>query len=144
MPNVIPSALGQLKSRQRVAFLERPEPIAIGSNSLAMATKSTTSRRRRKPSDSPLKPTGAPIWPHPSGYRAKKIGGEVIYFGAWRKRVKGEYVILPNNGEDQAAYARYKAEIDGIDKDIEAGRRPRTGQDGYHKTGETTIAGLCN
>jgi hypothetical protein len=107
-----------------------------------MPTKSTK-RRRRKPTDPPPKPySDFPLRPHPSGHWVKEIRGKNVYFGPWARRVNKELVRLPNGGEYKAARDRYDAEVGGIRKDLEVGRKPRS--QSAQTAASVTLANLCN
>lgn len=84
--------------------------------------------------DKPKKPyPDFPLTPHTSGKWCKRIRGQLHYFGAWATRSDGKLTRVPEDGW-QAALDEYKAVAD----DLHAGRKPRS------KTGELTVAGLCN
>jgi len=69
-------------------------------------TKSTRKRASSKPS----KPSGFPLWEHPSGRWCKKIRGRFCYFGK-----------VADDPEGEDALKRYQQERE----DLEAGRTPR-------------------
>lgn len=87
---------------------------------------STDSNRQRLKSKSikPEKPRpDFPLFPHATGYWAKKVRGELKYFGSWRDDPKG-----------QRALEQWAEQKD----DLLAGRTPRAMRDGL------TLIDLCN
>lgn len=74
-----------------------------------------------------------PLFPHRTGYWAKKIRGKQHYFGAWGRQVDGKIVSLPDHGWKTAL-----DEYQRVKDDLQSGRAPRD------KTGDLTVRDLCN
>jgi integrase len=60
------------------------------------------------------------MFPHATGRWAKKIKGELHYFGYWARREGGKLVPVPGDGWEEA-----KKEYDRVIDDLVAGRKPR-------------------
>jgi integrase len=90
--------------------------------------KSSRKRHSRKPaSGRPEKPYPEfPLYAHPLGYWAKKIKGELCYFGRWGRIVDGKMQVLPDDGAWKEALELYKSQVD----DLQAGRKPRAKGEG--------------
>lgn len=82
-----------------------------------MAGHSTRKRRSRKAGERPSKPYDEfPLYAHPSGYWAKKIGRQFYYFGRWGSK-RGSTMERVEGDGWQDALKVYQARID----DIQAG-----------------------
>jgi integrase len=74
-----------------------------------------------------------PLYAHPAGYWAKKVRGQLHYFGRWGKTVGGKLTRLDGDTWKEAL-EQYKVQAD----DLHAGRTPRVGGGGL------TVADLAN
>lgn len=103
--------------------------------------QSTTSPRRAKPRrnrpDKPDKPyADYPLFFHDSGRIAKKIRGNLHYFGRWANVKDGKLVVVDDvEAAAQQAVDDYKDKRD----DLQAGRKPRP-----KGAGGLTVADLSN
>lgn len=75
-----------------------------------------------------------PLYAHPSGNWAKKVGGKLEYFGRWGRRINGKVVANDDIGWE-AAKTLWDAQKD----DLYAGRTPRKPDDK-----RLTVLALCN
>ncbi len=101
----------------------------------------STSKRpiRKAPQSKPFKPSpDFPLSPHPGGYWFKKIKGQVYYFGKWAKRENGQLIMLPRNGECEAARENYIRRKDDIDRGVDGRVRAASSKGGE------TVGDICN
>jgi integrase len=76
-----------------------------------------------------------PLYAHALGYWSKKIRGRTHNFGRWGRVVKGQIVLVAEDGAWQAALALYQSQRE----ELEAGRTPRA------KSGDgLTVKELCD
>lgn len=100
-----------------------------------MSKSNARSAQGKAAIDKPVPPANSPLLAHGCGYWAKRIRGDLHYFGAWRKKVNGEYVYVSADAGYAAALKRYKQQAD----DLHAGRKPRAKNEGG-----VTVATLCD
>src|SRR5262245_311200 len=84
-----------------------------------------------------------PLSPHALGYWAKRINGNLHYFGRWGRVVNGVVNPVSPDGDWQTALKLYEADRERL----YAGREPRARLvNGHVEKGdeELTVALLCN
>jgi integrase len=114
-------------SKSSSSRTSRKDPAATGVND----TRPAKGKKPKKPK----KPRpDFPLFPHASGRWAKKVKGEMHYFGYWARRKDGALVRVEGDGWEEA-----KKEYDRVIDAIQAGRaRPKPEDDGL------TVGDLCN
>lgn len=95
----------------------------------------STSRKQPSPERPPKPYPKFPLYPHASGFWAKKVRGKLHYFGRWGQIRDKEMVRLEGDGWVKALEL-FKAQKE----DLEAGRKPRE----VSEQGELTVKELCN